>query len=338
MLEKLSDILNDIKILPVNEQQQLFLHFQSILGDNNLKKIMNNIADIQDEPAVPSRTRTNTLERIERYTNSAKRKHEFHHSKSDAYLPIVDDGELIYIEFSGLGSEIDENHYGIVWQSFRRKDTLVIIPTTSFKEESTRENGSVFNIGNVAFMNKESVVLLDQITNISRKKIDRSKRHLTRQTIGKHPNGKPKHMFAKISPEQQERIKDGFRVHFLKEKTLYDLLLLNYKDKMPYISEYNVQIRHMYRPIVINEKSTPDVLFYSLYEDLEKLYTIPLFEYIGTLENRNIVFNNWVHAKADFDPVNEQVLKSRTDVQKEKFEDMKTLMVLSKSSKSSVTN
>lgn len=182
------------------------------------------------------------------------------------------------MRFSGLGSETDQEHFAIVWRSPRKSDAIVIIPTTSFKEESTQEHGIEFNIGKIDFMGKETVVLLEQMTTISRKRIDRRQLHKTRQLISKNP---VKHKFATISIDQKNRILDGLRVYHFGETTIYQFLKDTEIDKLPRLSDYAVQLGHLHRPFIKDvQNSDTDKLVYALHEDPNKFYTIERFRLI----------------------------------------------------------
>lgn len=329
MLNHLYDVLEKIKDLPDAKQKKILNVFEKIVSEKEFEGIAENIFEIKNEVSVPTRTRKNTLERINRFTLSAKTPHEFHHKRTTHYKPILSDGELIEVRFSGLGSETDQEHYAIVWKAKRTSDPIVIIPTTSFKEESTVETEVAFNIGNIDFMGKETVVLLDQMTTISRKRIDPRQLHKTRRSLGQ---GKFK--YATISDDQKNRILDGIRAYHLNETTIYQYLRDNEKDKLPFLNNYSVQISHLHRPFIRNvEKSNEYQLVYTLYEDPENFYTIYRVPCTEKPYQRTQLLNDWVNAVAESskDPVTGVVTitKSRHDVQQEAYNKIQQSLILS---------
>lgn len=328
MLNSLFKLIEKIKDLPEKEQEQLLSHFEKISEEESFKKIVKNICLIEDEDKVPNRTRKDTLERIERFTESAKTKHEFHFRNKEQYMPILQRGELVEVRFSGLGSEIDQPHFAIVWNEQRKKDPVVVIPTTSFKKEFTIESPSAFNIGKIGFMNKETVILLDQITTISRKRINTASLNKTVKYNKKL--GKKEH--AKITKEQENRIKDGFKTYYLGESTLYEFIRDAEGTTMPILSSYNEQIKHLHRPFLkIEKKCTPDMLVYSLYEEPEKEYIIYKFPYTVSPNHRKALLRNWINATAELDPVTQTILKQRNIVREEAYEKIKKAAILSSS-------
>lgn len=328
MLKQLYVVLEKLKDLPETKQKKALSVFEKIYSEKTFEDIVENISEIRDEVKVPTRTRQNTLERINRFVLSAKTPHQFHHNRTNNYLPIVNEGELIEVRFSGLGSETDQEHFAIVWKAKRTSDPIVIIPTTSFKEDSTQETEIAFNIGKISFMGKETVVLLDQMTTISRKRIDQRKRYKTRRRLSSG-----KYEFATISKEQKNRILDGIRAYHLNETTVYQYFRDNEKDKLPLLDQYAIQIGHLHRPFIRdNERSNEYKLVYSLYEDPTKLYTIYRVPCTEMPYQRTQLLNNWVKAKAEIskDPVTEKVTitKNRQLVQQEEYNKMKQKMVL----------
>lgn len=324
MLDELYRVLEKLKDLPEKEQKELLKYFEKIAEEPTFKEIVKNIFSIKDETIVVNRTRQNTLQRLNRFTLSAKTPHEFHQVKKKNYMPILNEGELMEIRFSGLGSETDECHYAIIWKAERQRDTIVIIPTTSFKESSTLETGTTFNIGNISFMGKKTVVMLDQVTTISRKRIDRKTMYKTRR---KDPQTQ-KYEYAKITKAQENRIKDGFRVHHLNESTISSYLFTAVTDVLPFLNSYEEQLDHLHRPYIKNiEQSNDNQFVYALYEDPEKFYTIYLFPIRSGSRKRQLL-KAWVEAIA-FTNTDGSIAKNRTTVQQEAYDTIQKSMILS---------
>nr|WP_281258733.1 type II toxin-antitoxin system PemK/MazF family toxin [Melghirimyces profundicolus] len=143
------------------------------------------------------------------------------------------------VRFAGLGSEINDFHYAIVWNVHRRRDHIVVIPCTSFKDESTVETETTFNIGQVGFLESQTVIMMDQITTISRKWISK-----TKHKAG--PKG-PSQYVSLVQP-QMERINEGFRVLGLGEKILYHEIRDDVK-RLPLFANHAEQYSHLHRPI-----------------------------------------------------------------------------------------
>ncbi|WP_176586040.1 type II toxin-antitoxin system PemK/MazF family toxin [Priestia megaterium] len=259
LITKQTELLQ--KLEENDKYDSLELYSQMIQSDALLKDIILNIKDITEK-------REDTLKRINMYTLSAKVPDNIEEIeveergktvKKRVYNPIVTKGQVIRVNFSGLGSELYKEHYAIVWDVKSNREQITVIPTYSYKSD-TMEKNNLFNIGGVRNLynltNSETLVSIDQVTTISRKRI------LATDFEGKT---------AYLTADQKKRIMDGFRAYWVKEKTLYNIISETYKDHLPHFTDLNLSLNHMFRPILRKNWKKIDedqkLLTYSFYDD-----------------------------------------------------------------------
>ncbi|KYH32230.1 PemK-like protein [Clostridium tepidiprofundi DSM 19306] len=128
------------------------------------------------------------------------------------YYPLLNRGNIVRCEFIGIGSEIDDTHYAIVWDCPLSSESITVIPITSkFVEESKR----TFCLGTINnfFTDKNNTVIkpsyvyLNKIKEVSRKR-------LTPWVI---PNSNPTQLVT-LSNTQIDRIKDAIAITYLDEE------------------------------------------------------------------------------------------------------------------------
>lgn len=127
------------------------------------------------------------------------------------YYPILKRGNIVRCEFIGIGSEIDDTHYAIVWDCPLNSESITVIPITSkFVEESKRTfllgiiNDFITDKKNTII--KPSYVYLNKIKEVSRKRI----------TPWIIPNSNPTKLVT-LSNEQINRIKEAISITYLDE-------------------------------------------------------------------------------------------------------------------------
>ncbi|MFC5402295.1 hypothetical protein [Cohnella soli] len=288
----LDNFLKDLLNMSQTEKMELLQLYQELMRDQQLKLLTKTIASITDDACTPAYIKKDTLDRVGRYVVAAKQ-HTRVEKSSGQHEPILEKYMVIKVNFAGLGSELDSTHYGIVWETGRRRDHVSIIPTTSFKQESTIETGESFNIGKVDFLDKETVVMMNQITSVSRKRITGSVRH--------YDPGSKRPLIVKLSDDQKKRIHDGFRVYGLEEQTLYNKYIKNsHADTLPVLADPEMQYSHLFRP-VIEISNTKDLLVYKLYDDARE-YRLERKSFSLTGSTRVEALKNWVEATATLDP------------------------------------
>ncbi|MEX1031603.1 MAG: hypothetical protein WDZ91_16380 [Paenibacillaceae bacterium] len=279
-------LLQTLLVLPTAQKDQTILAFNKILTEPTFHNIVKTIYLIEDDPHDLRQTRQNTLERIRRYTKSAAIKNR---KNAAGFVPPVNDDEMIYVNFSGLGAERDLEHYAVAWWTNRKDDQIVVIPTSSYKDWKTNENHLNFNIGHVGFLAKQTVVNMDQITSISRKRITKTK-HIN------PADGRP--YYVSLSPDQKDRIRDGFRILSFGNKSLHDEQIANraYPDRLPQFEDPTIQYAHLHRPYRI-VSDTPETLEYSLYNDKTVTFKLHRKLFDPLLYNKKQLIDNWVNAK-----------------------------------------
>ncbi|WP_139331797.1 hypothetical protein [Paenibacillus macquariensis] len=290
------------------ERSEMLGISNGLILDSQLKKLAKTLSQIVDDSTTPAYTRLDTLDRISRYVDSAK-KHSIKDDRTGELKPVVSQYMIVRVNFAGLGSELDNIHYGIVWNADRKRDHISIIPTTSFKPASTLETGETFNIGKVGFLSGETVVLMNQITSVSRKRI-RTARHF-------NPTSDKKEL-VKLSLLQQKRVMEGFRIYGLKEESLSSKYIRNsFSDRLPMFDDPELQYQHLHRPIIEIE-NTKDLVVYRLY-DSEQEFNLHRKPFQLMDSTRNNVIKDWVEAKAIWDPDTETFVKERDEVRKDAY-------------------
>lgn len=318
-MPKSTPLLERLQQLSPEDQEHLYEHFRTLLDDPLLLDITSHLRQIRDDPHNPNRTRINTLERINRFVRSAKQQDRFHKSgRTWFFSPILEKGYLVRVLFSGLGSEITDTHYGIVWDVELRRDHLLIIPCMSYKPETTKESATQFNIGPVGFLNspdtllsKSTVVHLDQIMPVSRKRILSHKSLLPNTRIEDIPM---------ISRSQQQRIEEGFRVLFGRERTLYEAEIKNSLRRIPLFEDHDLQFDHLNRLYRVIHK-TQDCLVYTLLNDPDNKFTLYLLPAACSEAQRKKRLHRWLNATGVFDKSSSPwlLVTPRTQVRQELY-------------------
>ncbi|SDY86873.1 hypothetical protein [Thermoactinomyces sp. DSM 45892] len=285
------NLIDYVSKLDASLQNELLAYIQKASEEEVLRKIVKELCLIEPDPNVPTRTRQDTLERILRFVTIARKHDEVRFSpkhKKNIYVPTIRTGELVVIQFAGLGSELDDIHYGVVWDVKHALDQVSILPTTSFKPNSTKENGLTFNIGQVGFLREETVVKLQDATSVTRKKI-LSNRHLDPHD----PEGKLKNV--RLNNQQMERIQDGLRVKDFKENTLFQEILTHRQDCLPIFDDHSVQYTHLNRPFIIHS-SSHDQLRYTLHNQPNEIYTLYRKKTMLSRSERKKLLYEWANA------------------------------------------
>ncbi|MFD2328801.1 hypothetical protein ACFSR7_06010 [Cohnella sp. GCM10020058] len=299
----LDAFLKQLLNLPDTQKNDVLSLCHEILQNEKLRNIAKSVSLVTDDAEVPQFTKDSTLDRIGRYIVSARAQ-----SKLDAttrqYVPPMNKFAIVKVNFAGLGSELDDLHFGIVWDVERKRDHISIIPTTSYKPGTTRENGTTFNLGNISYLPNQTVVMMHQITSVSRKRIQ-SHRHYNDAT------GRSGVVY--LSPDQRQRVYEGFRVYGLNEETLYNKHIRNsYSDTLPIFEDPEAQFDHLHRPI-IDVSNTKDELVYKLYSDLNTEYKIIRKGTGIQTAERDLLLRNLVNATAQVDATG-AIMQSRLDV------------------------
>ncbi|WP_322904645.1 type II toxin-antitoxin system PemK/MazF family toxin [Paenibacillus campi] len=316
-LESLSILISNLAIKTPAEQKHLLELFNHFIHDNKAKQIASQIMNIKGDTFFLPHTRENKLSRIDRFVKSASRNTQ--KNKDGSLFPTTRPFSIICVNFAGIGSEHDEYHYAIVWTEQRSRDNITVIPTTSFKADRTLETEGSFNIGKVAFLQDETVVLLEQLTTISRKRIQKIK-HLNPLTNNLE--------IVTLSKTQQERIKDGFRIIGLKEKSLYkEFIEKSFQDTLPVFSNHSLQYTHLNRPIKVI-KNTKETLSYSLYES-EEVFTMNRKPYILSKSlTRSILLEKWKKAVAKKNEKTNHIIATRKQAQENAYQEIQNAIKL----------
>lgn len=209
------------------------------------RDIVANLAIVQGE--FGEEDARSTLEGVHLYSKSAKELHQYL-PNSKRFKISLSKGQMIHVDFSGLGSEHLGEHPAIVWDTQHTRDHVLVIPCTSYKLDTTVESEIAFDIGPARFFDTNgaitshlairTVVLLDQIQPVSRKRIVR---HKTIDPLTR------KGGIAKFGQDQLSRIEAGLKVLFFAEKTFFEKELLDIKGVLPEFLTNPDQYLHMHR-------------------------------------------------------------------------------------------
>ncbi|MGZ4163796.1 MAG: type II toxin-antitoxin system PemK/MazF family toxin [Tumebacillaceae bacterium] len=260
------------------------------------RKAVTHMAEVKKPQVLPEMVH-DTFERIFLYAKSAKNQYEYEQG-TRRFKVQVKKRCMIHVDFSGLGSEHKGNHPAIVWDVEASRDHLVVIPCTSYKSDTTVENESTIDIGPARFFDSahnvtsqlavRTVVLLDQIQPISRKRITfyRTRDPSTNQ-LG----------IARIGQDQVERIEEGLRIFLLGEKTFFEKELLNVPDVLPECITTQDQYLHMHRCNYTVLSDDGYILSYQVAGD-ERIYV--LLRRLTALSNskRKELLRKWNRPKA----------------------------------------
>jgi hypothetical protein len=236
--------------------------FLAVGTDEQLTRLLQELVSVSDDIRPLNGqviSRSTILDRTERFIQCSKKADEVDDTdnqgrskKPTRFVPPLEKGQLIKAKFTAVGSELDKEHYAIVWDVIPNRDSVQVIPTESMKNK-TKETKHRFSIGKIRPLVLETVVCLEQMTCISRKRIVQTE--FTKQNIPVY-----------ISPDQEQRIKEGFRVMLLKEESLLEHLLKNNVKFVPKFSNPTQQLSHLLRPLASKDYNKK-VLTYTLYND-----------------------------------------------------------------------
>lgn len=236
----LEDILDDVV---QDTQLQDILRTMSL--ENNYREIVNTILTTQQDTC-PLRqinmSRNQKLLSIKRFVNSISQVDSVdNQTRPTMFSPPIQKGQMIFVDFAGIGAELDKQHFAIVWDDVKStQDKVVIIPVKSEKPQY-KEYPNSFSIGTVDFFTKETWVDVRELTAISRKRI-------SGYQFESSP-GANDHKEAYLTPEQENRIKDAFRIYWGMQKTLLDRILENNKERVPTFLNPNLQLPHLFRSV-----------------------------------------------------------------------------------------
>lgn len=140
--------------------------------------------------------------------------------KIDSYIPVLKRGNIVRCEFIGIGTEIDETHFAIVWNAPESSESVTVIPTTS---QPIEEGISKFCIGKVnglitggsSQQNKETYVYLNKIKEVSRRRLK----------PWNYTGSNGQTLIVTLDQPQINRVKEAIRVSFLDENYLLKELL-----------------------------------------------------------------------------------------------------------------
>nr|WP_259548622.1 hypothetical protein [Heyndrickxia oleronia] len=204
-------------------------------------------------------SRSTIFERTERFIKCSKKADEVddtddqgHPRQPTQFVPPLTKGQLIKAKFSAVGSELDKEHFAIVWDAIPNRDSIQVIPTESMKSK-IRETKHRFSIGKIRPLTLATAVCLEQMTCISRKRI--VKTEFTNQNIPVY-----------LSSDQEQRIEEGIRVMLLNEESLLEHLLKNNLKFIPQFDNPAQQLSHLLRPLKSKDYDKK-VLTYTLYND-----------------------------------------------------------------------
>ncbi|MBS4171808.1 type II toxin-antitoxin system PemK/MazF family toxin [Bacillus sp. FJAT-49736] len=289
------------------------------LKESQIQLLLKKISSIEDDHRTLNReivNRETLLRRVNSFIDCTLTKDriddqdESGNSKTPTqYIPPLVKGQIVQVKFSGVGSETDDKHLAIVWNTLYNRDQVVVIPTTSMKPK-TKEREYFFNIGLVPPLYKENVVCIDQITSVSRKRIIKDAFF----------NGTSMES-AFLDDPQLSRIEDGFRLTWLSDKSLFQYLIENNVKDIPEFSDFEAQIGHFWRPF---RKMTYDkvnkISRYQLYNSNET-YEIKWKQTTLTKSQRKKLIMNMAYAIDQTDEKG-KIITVRLDVKKDVYNEL----------------
>ncbi len=166
------------------------------------------------------------LDKIIRTTNISNTKIKFNNNGSNVtYKPILERGNIVECEFVGIGSELDDTHYAIVWSAPSDNENLNVIPLTSKPKD---ESNCIFGIGKIPnfitlspegeYVNKDSYVYLNKMMEVSRKRIKLFfQKDINGNMVQECKKGNTINLPIIIHKDQLNRIKEGIRLFYLND-------------------------------------------------------------------------------------------------------------------------
>jgi hypothetical protein len=178
-------------------------------------------------------------------------KNNLQKDQSDNFVPFLEKGQVIKVNFVGLGTVIDRSHYAVVWDAHPTNEHTVVIPLTS----KVRAGKGYFEIGPIDGLEAAShVIKSNQPQSISRKSIQ----------IWTKKNEDGQNVVVTLEDWQLRKTEELFRISQLKEPTLVKVLNQFIGLKVPITPSIDY-FENLYKPIhyfVLEDK-----LYYKVYQD-----------------------------------------------------------------------
>ncbi|MFS7377919.1 type II toxin-antitoxin system PemK/MazF family toxin, partial [Carnobacterium divergens] len=244
-----------------------------------IKIIETAITAYEDDSIIKTDTAKFKLDSTKRFVENSSKPHVLSDGKK--YSPLLKKWEIICVNFSGIGSELDNTHYAIILNCNILSDAITILPLTSFKPKVTVEDHTRFSIGKLKNQGRKSVVLFNQITTISRKRII--------------SNLKSNNKNISLTDYQIRLVLSGLRVNVMKEKHLFEELISN-NSYIPEFEDPDKQYFHLRSAYKKNiEESTPIKLVYSIPDiNNSEKFTVNLNKYENfTRADRKNLLTKW---------------------------------------------
>ena len=286
----LEQLAEDLQALPEDKRNKVIKDFSLILREPMYQEIIGEISRIEDDPSSPVLKRDVVLSRVKKFVRRSGINYRID-SSNGAFVPSLHKKMVVKVCFTGIGSEHDEDHYGIVWESKANRDHVIIAATTSYKDYQ-KYHDHYFNIGRIGFLSGETIAIINQVGPISRKRI--------LNTDFRDPSDNQfKVVF--ISKEQENRIKDGFRVVCLGSQTLFKYIVDSQLKFIPEFTDTTAQYPHLWRPFNF-ESHVPGVkTTYYLIDEPDTKHEIIWHRHNVTKSERAALLRNWRDAVAQYD-------------------------------------
>ncbi|MEK4627366.1 hypothetical protein MKZ17_03870 [Solibacillus sp. FSL R7-0682] len=260
------------------EKAEIMSVIDTLFNDNDLLKIIKELATVTDDSEEPLQTRTDSLDRIFRFIKAINNPNRVNVVNSERnFLPIIKKFQLVLFDLPGVGGELNKAHYGIVWDLKLTRDELLVIMTNSYKDYKHIETSTRFNIGPVGNQSLSTFVILDQIQTISRKKI-----------IATVFDGQE----LILNEAQQKRIDRSISLLSTKEIPLSEFLMNKKRKLIPIFDDFEVQIEHLNMPFKIISQSKFHLSYMLFFEDdSTKIFNInfELSTFANASEHRNAI-------------------------------------------------
>lgn len=286
----LDQLTTSLQALSDTDRDRLCGQFQQILTDPLYQDILDGVCKIHTDPAESKLSRQKVLKRVKRFVNCSGVDYRKDVTTGD-FDPSLSYKMIVKICFTGIGTEHDEDHYGIVWESKMNRDHVLVVATTSYKDYQKYHN-HFFNIGQMGFLQGETIAMIHQVGPISRKRI--------LYTSFKDP-ADGQYKVISLSKAQEDRIKDGFRVVCLGFKTLFEYILESQRRFIPEFANHNDQYLHLWRPFKIVSHTPGVKTVYSLLDEPTVHYEIQWHRCGVSRSEREYLLKRWRDAVAVYD-------------------------------------
>ena len=175
--------------------------------------------------------------------------------KNGDFQPSFQELEIVSIDYTGVGTELNNKHYGIVFKAYKKRGAVMVIPLTSKLKEQLPMK---FNLGDLkveGMPKNESIIDLSGMGEVSRKRIKKLKQQ-------ENPVTKKMEFPALARAKFYEKIMNGIAVTSIGLQTVEDYLNSYGGQLMPEKLTEFFEHRHKAISEARVDKQTKELIYY----------------------------------------------------------------------------